>query len=168
MNQAHRQIVIGVMGASSCNDEVYNEAYEVGRLIARQGAILLGGGRTGVMEAAAKGAKQEGGLTVGILPGSNEMESPPNPFIDIAIFTGLSDARDAINVRSSDAVIALWGGFGTLAEIALALKIGKPVIVLHSWRFEIDPPLPPAGVSVASTAQEAVQLALQQAKSHQR
>ncbi|MBI3949021.1 MAG: TIGR00725 family protein [Acidobacteria bacterium] len=165
MNRGHRQLVIGVMGASNCNEEIRNEAYEVGRLIARQGAILLCGGRGGVMEAAAQGAKDEGGLTVGILPGGSERESPPNPFIDIAIFTSMSDARDAINVRSSDAVIALWGGFGTLAEIALALKIGKPVILLHSWKFEIEPPLSLAGVSIAHIPQEAVHRALALARS---
>jgi len=155
-----RQPIIGVMGASSCDASVYHEAYQVGQWIARRGAILLCGGLTGVMEAAAKGAKNEGGLTIGILPGSNERESPPNPYIDIAIFTGMSDARNAINVRSSDVVIALWGSFGTLSEIALALKIGKPVVLLHSWKFEVEPPPPPANLEVASTPQDAVTLAL--------
>jgi hypothetical protein len=148
------------MGASSCDASVYDEAYQVGQWIARRGAILLCGGRTGVMEAAAKGAKDEGGLTIGVLPGSNEIESPPNPYIDIAIFTGLSDARNAINVRSSDVLIALWGGYGTLSEIALALKIGKPVVLLHSWRFEIDSFPPPANFYVASTPHGAVTTAL--------
>lgn len=168
MNPSGRRPMIGVMGASSCSPEVYAEAYEVGRLIAQQGAILLCGGRTGVMEAAAKGAKEEGGLTVGILPGSNEIESPPNSFIDVAIFTGMSDARNAINVRSSDALIALWGGFGTLSEIALALKIGKPVILLHTWRFEIEPAVLSAGVVVVQTPQEAVAEALRRARSKRR
>jgi hypothetical protein len=160
MNMTKRQPIIGVMGASSCDARVVEEAYQVGQWIARGGAILLCGGLTGVMEAAAKGAKAEGGLTVGILPGSNERESPPNPYIDIAIFTGMSDARNVINVRSSDVIIALWGGFGTLSEIALALKVGKPVVLLHSWRFEIEPPPPQAQVKVASTPQDAVTLAL--------
>lgn len=167
MKTGHRRIVIGVMGGSSCSPEVYQEAYEVGRLIARQGAILLCGGRTGVMEAAAKGAKEEGGFTVGIMPGSDECESPPNPFIDLAIFTGMADARNAINVRSSDAVIALWGGYGTLAEIALALKIGKPVILLHSWRFEIEPAIFAPGAIVVQTAHDAVAEALRRAGSKQ-
>ncbi len=164
MSQRQRQLVIGVMGASHCDEKTYGEAYQVGRLVARHNAVLLCGGRTGVMEAAAKGAQGAGGLTVGILPGSNEQESPPNPFIDLAIFTGMSDARNAINVRSADVVIALWGGFGTLAEIALALKIDKPVVLLHSWRFEVDPPVPMAGVIVAGTPEEAVQRALVELK----
>jgi hypothetical protein len=167
VDQRQRQTIIGVMGASGGDAEACDEAYEVGRLIARRGAILLCGGRTGVMEAAAKGAKEEGGLTIGIMPGSNERESPPNPFIDIAIFTGMSDARNAINVRSSDAVIAVSGGFGTLSEIALALKLGKPVVLLRSWKFEIDSPLQLTHLSVARTPEEAVQRALELAESGQ-
>jgi len=86
-----------------------------------------------VMEAAARGAKEAGGLTLGILPGSNAAESPPNPHIDLAVFTGLSDARNAINVKAAEAVIAIGGGPGTLSEIALALKNGKPVLALRTW-----------------------------------
>jgi hypothetical protein len=156
-----RRTIIGVMGAASGDAGLYEVAYQVGQWIARRGAVLLCGGRGGVMEAAAQGAKAEGGLTIGIMPGSDERESPPNPFIDIPIFTGMSDARNAINVRSSDAVIALWGGYGTLSEIALALKIGKPVVLLNSWKFEIDPPLSPAPVHIASNPQDAVNLALE-------
>ncbi|MCS6803676.1 MAG: TIGR00725 family protein [Acidobacteriota bacterium] len=163
--QRHRQLVIGVMGAAQCDEKTYREAVEVGQLIARSGAVLLCGGGTGVMEAAAQGAKSEGGLTIGIMPGSNERESPPNPFIDVAIFTGMSDARNAINASSSDVIIAVGGGFGTLSEIALALKIGKPVVLLHSWRFEIEPPVSMANVHRAETPAEAVTLALQLAKS---
>lgn len=159
MTERRRPKVIGVMGASSCDAQVFHTAYQIGRLIARRGAILLCGGLGGVMEAAAKGAKHEGGLTIGILPGSNERESPPNSFIDVAIFTGMSDARNAINVRSSDVVIALWGGYGTLSEIALALKIGKPVVLLHSWTFEISPRPPSARIIIAQTPEEAVEQA---------
>jgi hypothetical protein len=163
--QGHRQYVIGVMGAAQCDEKTYRDALEIGQLIARNGAVLLCGGRTGVMEAAAKGAKSEGGLTIGIMPGSSERESPPNPFIDVAIFTGMSDARNAVNVRSSDAVIAVGGGFGTLSEIALALKIGKPVVLLHSWTFNIEPPVSMTGVHVVQTPAEAVELALKLATS---
>lgn len=163
--QRHRQLIIGVMGAAQCDETTYHEALEVGALIARNGAVLLCGGRTGVMEAAAKGAKSEGGLTIGIMPGGDEQESPPNPFIDLAIFTGMSEARNAINARSSDVIIAIGGGFGTLSEIALALKIGKPVVLLHSWRFSIEPPVSMANVHLAESPAEAVALALELAKS---
>jgi len=80
------------------------------------------------MEAAARGAKEAGGLTLGILPGSDASGSPPNRHIDIAVFTGLSDARNAVNVKSAEVVIAIGGGHGTLSEIGLALRDGKPVI----------------------------------------
>jgi len=151
-----RKIIIGVMGAAQCDAKVYQEAYQVGRLVAEGGAILLCGGRGGVMEASAKGAKEAGGLTIGILPGSNERDSPPNPYIDIAIFTGLSDARNAINVRSSEVIIAISGGYGTLSEIALALKIGKPVVLLHSWNFESETIKSEPLVRIAQTPEEAV------------
>lgn len=125
--------IIGVMGGSSCTPEEYELARAVGRLVAGRGFVLLCGGGSGVMEAAAAGAKEAGGLTVGILPGSDASESPANAHIDIALFTGLSDARNAVNVKSSEAVIAIGGGHGTLSEIALALRNGRPVIALRTW-----------------------------------
>jgi hypothetical protein len=97
-------------------------------------------------------------LTIGILPGVNARESPPNPSIDIALFTGLGEARNWLNVCASDAVIAIGGGFGTLSEIALALKAQKPVVLVGSWRFEIEGVVP--NVPRASSAAEAVGLAL--------
>jgi len=127
--------IIGVMGGSSCTPQEYNMALEVGKIIAVRGLVLLCGGGTGVMEAAARGAKEGGGLTIGILPGSNAEETPPNPHIALPIFTGMSDGRNAINVKSSDLVIAIGGGFGTLSEIAMALRCGKPVIGLRTWTF---------------------------------
>lgn len=128
--------IIGVIGGSVCSKEEYEIAYEVGKLIASEGHILLCGGGLGVMEAASKGAFESGGLTVGIMPGSNREESPPNPYIKIPIFTGMSDGRNSINVKSSDVVIAIGGGPGTLSEIALALKNAKPVILLNSLKVE--------------------------------
>lgn len=128
--------IIGVMGGSSCSKEEYEVAYQVGRLIAKNGFILLCGGGRGVMEGAAKGAFEEGGLTIGIMPGSNKEESPPNPYIKIPIYTGMSDGRNSINVKSSDVIIAIGGSSGTLSEIALALKNDKPVILLKT--FDID------------------------------
>ena len=109
------------------------------------------------MEAAAEGAKAGGGLTIGVLPGTSQRESPPNPHIDIALFTGLGEGRNWVNICASDALIAIGGGFGTLSEIALGLKAQKPVILVGSWRFEIEGVVP--NVSRASSAVEAVGLA---------
>ena len=146
--------VIGVMGASACDEETAGLAEEVGRLVAGRGAVLLCGGGGGVMEAAARGAREAGGLVVGVMPGRDASASPPNPHVDVAIFTGMGDGRNWVNVCSSDAVVAIAGGYGTLSEIALALKLGKPVVLLRTWRFECDPPLPAA--PRAETAGEAV------------
>jgi hypothetical protein len=111
------------------------------------------------MEAAARGAKEAGGLTIGILPGMNAGETPPNPYIDVAIFTGLRDGRNWVNVCASDAIIAVSGGYGTLSEIALALKVGKPVVLVHSWEL---PPREAAPLYVAQTPEEAVEIAFRE------
>ncbi|HDI74635.1 MAG: TIGR00725 family protein [Thermoprotei archaeon] len=124
-------VYITVIGSSSIRDrEVWDMAYRVGYLIAKKGGILVCGGRGGVMEAAAKGAKDAGGTTVGILPGFSRNEA--NPYIDIAIPTGMSHARNAINVLAGDSVIVIHGGPGTLSEVGLALAYGKPVIALKN------------------------------------
>jgi uncharacterized protein (TIGR00725 family) len=128
-----RKIRIGVMGAGECPPEVFVLAEQVGKLLAQRGAVLICGGREGVMEAAAKGAKAANGVTVGILPESDE--SGANPYIDIPIITGMGNGRNVINILSSQVVIAISGGYGTLSEIALALKTRKPVIALRSWDF---------------------------------
>jgi len=124
-------IQIGVIGAGQCSPEAERLAEELGREIARNKAILVCGGLGGVMEASARGAKQEGGITIGILPGFSFEDA--NPFIDIPIVTGLSHARNVLVVRSSHALIAVEGGYGTLSEIAIALKLRKPVIGLCTW-----------------------------------
>jgi uncharacterized protein (TIGR00725 family) len=158
MQRTYR-IVIGVMGASRCDEATSEMARRVGVLIAQRGAVLLCGGRGGVMEAAARGAKEAGGLTIGILPGMNAGETPPNPYIDVAIFTGLRDGRNWVNVCASDAIIAISGGYGTLSEIALALKVGKPVVLVHSWEL---PPREAAPLYVAQTPEEAVEIAFRE------
>ena len=104
-----------------------------GRQLARQGAIVICGGEGGVMEAACKGAKAEGGLTVGILPGDNR--NTANPYVIIPILTGIGAARNVIVVKSAQAVIAIGGGYGTLSEISFALKNQIPVIGLNTWAF---------------------------------
>ncbi len=143
-------IQIGVIGAGQHNEDTDRTAFEVGVEVARSGAVLICGGLGGVMESAARGAREEKGMTVGILPGPNKAEA--NPFIQIPIPTDLGHARNAVVVRASDAVIAIGGGYGTLSEIALALKMGKPVVGLNTW----DIP----GVHPVTNAQEAVRVAL--------
>ena len=149
---------VGVMGPSSCTPRAWNLAREVGRGIARTGAILICGGGSGVMEAAASGAKEGGGITVGILPGARASEA--NLSIDIPIVTDLGNARNAINVLTSEAIIAIHGAYGTLSEIALALKCGTPVVGLETWVFSPPEGEPPAGIVVAGTPEEAVETAL--------
>ena len=126
-------LFVAVIGSASCSPEIAAVAEQVGRQIARQRAVLVCGGRGGVMEAACRGAKAEGGTTVGILPGTDRREA--NAYVDIPIVTGLGEARNAIVVRTADAVIAVSGGYGTLSEIGLALKMGRPVVGPGTWEL---------------------------------
>jgi uncharacterized protein (TIGR00725 family) len=148
---------IGVMGSAACSSEVYELAREVGFLIGQKGAILISGGRSGVMEASAKGAKEAGGITIGILPGNDSAEA--NPYIDIPIVTDLGNARNIVNVLTSQAIIAIHGSNGTLSEIALAMKCNIPVVGLKTWTV-----VPPGGatpaITLARDAEEAVATAL--------
>jgi uncharacterized protein (TIGR00725 family) len=155
-------MIIAVVGGATCSPEEAEQAEFVGRLLAEAKAILVCGGRGGVMAAACRGAKSAGGTTVGILPGVSPAEA--NPHVDIPIATGLGEARNAIIVRCASAVIAVGGGYGTLSEIALALKMGRPVIGLRTWSL---PPREAASVGVvaASSAGEAVTMALQSGRS---
>jgi uncharacterized protein (TIGR00725 family) len=141
---------IGVIGDAVCSEKVMELAEEVGREIAKRKGVLICGGLTGVMEGAARGAKKEGGLTIGIIP--SESADDANPFIDIPIVTGLRDARNVIVVRSSEAIIAIHGKYGTLSEIAFALKFKVPVIGLHTWEVSHD-------IVIASNAVDAVEKA---------
>ncbi len=127
---------IAVIGAASCGRRLADLAFGVGQEIARQGAVLLCGGRGGVMEEAAAGAAAEGGLVIGILPGADASESPPNPHVGVAVYTGLGQARNQVLVLSGQAVIGVGGGWGTMTEIGLALKHGRPVVLLESWKLE--------------------------------
>jgi uncharacterized protein (TIGR00725 family) len=121
--------VIGVMGGGVADETTLAKAVELGRLIAEKDWVLLNGGRNaGVMAASAQGASEAGGLVIGILPGESRAGAAPH--VDIAIPTGLNDARNAVNALASHVVVALRGGAGTLSEVALALKNGRPVIAL--------------------------------------
>jgi uncharacterized protein (TIGR00725 family) len=129
-------MLIGVIGGAQCSAEEAELAEAVGRELAGRGATLVCGGLGGVMEAACRGAKSAGGTTVGVLPG--EDRNTANPYVDIPIVTGMGSARNVIVVRSSHAVIAVDGSYGTLSEIAFALNGRIPVIGLNTWSFSQD------------------------------
>ena len=126
------QVFIGVIGAGKCSKKIYDLAFEVGAGIAKKGAVLVCGGLGGVMEGAAKGAKENGGLTLGLLPGDEKIDA--NPYIDIPIPTGIGEARNLLVIRTSDAVVALPGRYGTLSELAFCLKMDKPVVGISTWQ----------------------------------
>ncbi|MBI2176968.1 MAG: TIGR00725 family protein [Candidatus Tectomicrobia bacterium] len=143
--------LIAVIGDSAPSAETAALAEEVGRLLAREGAVLVCGGLGGVMEAAARGAKSAGGLTIGILPGYDPASA--NPHIDLPVCTGMGHARNAVIAATAGALIALEGSYGTLSEIALGLKLGRRVVGLG--RRESPP-----GVLPARNPEEAVRRAL--------
>ncbi|MCS7243004.1 MAG: TIGR00725 family protein [Candidatus Caldatribacterium sp.] len=122
---------IGVLGQHAPEEPILSFAYEIGRAIAKRGGILLCGGLGGVMEAACRGAKEAGGVTIGILPGYSPNDA--NPFVDFAIATGLGEARNFVLVTASSALIACGGQAGTLSEIALALRLGKVLAGVYTW-----------------------------------
>jgi len=125
-----KTVIIGVIGASDASSHGLECAYRVGRLIAANGAILACGGLGGVMEAASRGCAEAGGEVLGILPGSST--DTANPYVSIPIVTDMGHARNVIIAQTSNALIAIEGGYGTLSEIAIALKLGKAVVQLHS------------------------------------
>jgi uncharacterized protein (TIGR00725 family) len=153
---------LAVIGSATCSKAVAALAEAVGREIAQAGAVLICGGRGGVMEAACRGAKAQGGTTVGILPGLDRREA--NPYVDFPIVTGLGEARNAVVVRTADAVVAVSGGFGTLSEIGLALKMGRPVVGLGTWDLYKAGRRTDA-VFLAETPAQAVRQALDMAQS---
>jgi len=151
MKDIRKRIRIAVIGGSRPGRQALDTALEVGRLVARSGAVVVCGGLGGVMEAASRGAREEGGLVVGILPGNSPADA--NPWVDLPIATGLGYTRNALVVMNADAIIAVDGEYGTLSEIAHGLIQGKKVVGLRTWDVR--------GVTVAETAEEAVRLALE-------
>lgn len=148
--------IIAVIGGGTCTSGETALAEQTGRLLAEQGAIVLCGGLGGVMEAAAKGATAHGGTTVGILPGADPAAA--NAYIDIPLATGLGEMRNFLIVRAAHALIAIGGGVGTLSELALAQRIGRPVVGLHdSFRNAVEIPR-------VETAEAAVRWALERAR----
>ncbi|MFQ5838188.1 MAG: TIGR00725 family protein [Thermoplasmata archaeon] len=149
--------LIGVIGGQKPEDEYLALAEEVGYLIAKRGAALICGGLTGVMEAACRGAKRGGGLTIGVIPTVRKADA--NPFVDVVIATGMGTARNVIIVRTADALIAIDGSFGTLSEISHAFEQGRTVVSLGSWEMgKIG--VPPEMYEVARNPEEAVEMAM--------
>jgi len=151
------QTTIGVIGAGKCSPEEAAQAEEVGRLLGLAGVTLVCGGLGGVMEAACRGARKAGGSTVGILPGLDRSDA--NAFIDLALPTGLGETRNVLVVRAAQALIAIGGEYGTLSEIAFALRTRTPVVGLGTWQLARDGRLE-THFHMATDADEAVRLAL--------
>ena len=150
--------MVAVIGASSASPEEELLAEEVGRLLASQNVALICGGGPGVMAAACRGARDAGGVTIGLLPGTDPSEA--NPYVSLPISTGLGEMRNALIVRSAEAVIAIGGGAGTLSEIGFAAKIKRRIIGLNTFSITLnDQPVPL--LTEAKTPAEAVKLALQ-------
>jgi uncharacterized protein (TIGR00725 family) len=154
-------LIVAVIGGSTATAEQAAAAETVGRKLAQAGAILICGGRGGVMAAACRGAKSAGGLTIGILPGTDAARA--NPHVEIPIVTGIGEARNTIIIRTAHAAVAIGGSYGTLSEIAFCLGFGLPVVGLGTWRVDREghPPVP---IHRATTAEEAAELALKLAR----
>jgi len=147
---------VAVVGAGEPDERMAALAEDVGRALGERGAVLVCGGLGGVMEAACKGAKSAGGTTVGLLPGADRRHA--NDYLDLAIPTGMGEMRNALIVRAADVVIAVAGEFGTLSEIAFALRIATPVVGLETWELHKKGE-PVHAFATAETPDAAVELA---------
>ncbi len=154
---------IGVVGPNDATPEEAACAEEVGKALAEAGAIVVCGGLGGGMGAACRGARAAGGVTVGLLPGDDRRAA--NPWVSLALPTGLGEGRNVLLIRAAQAVVAIGGGWGTLSEIALALRAGRSVIGLDTWAPTHDG-APGPGVVAARSPRAAVELALGSLKSH--
>src|SRR3989440_2846802 len=151
-------VYVAVVGAGRASSDEERVAEEVGRGLAQAGAVVVCGGLGGVMEAACRGAKHGGGTTVGILP--TDDRAAANPWVDVAVATGMGEARNALVVRTADVLIAVDGEFGTLSEIALALRTATPVVGVDTWELA-RPGLASDPIVRASTPSEAVERAME-------
>src|SRR4051812_20978815 len=124
---------VAVVGPGEADAAAERDAEVAGRVLAQHGAVVVCGGLGGVMAAACRGASDAGGLTVGLLPGADRAAA--NPWVAVAIATGMGELRNGLVVRAADGVVAVGGGFGTLSEIALALKLGRPVVGVGTWNI---------------------------------
>ena len=150
-----RPLYVAVLGSGEAAGELYEKAREVGRLVAERGGVVVCGGLSGVMEAAARGATEAGGVAIGILP--DEDRGRANSYLSYSIPTGTGQARNLAVVCSGDVIVAVGGEYGTLSEIGLALKVGRPVVELESWDLG-------GHVTVASSPEEVVEAAFAAAK----
>ncbi|UCD64404.1 MAG: TIGR00725 family protein [Candidatus Zixiibacteriota bacterium] len=148
----NRKPVIGVVGAGKCSGKLKEMAAEVGRYVAENGGVIVCGGLGGIMEGAARGAREAGGVTIGIIPSDNPGDA--NEYIDHVIPTGLGEARNILVVRTADVVVAFPGKYGTLSEMAFTLQAGKPLISVNAWKLG-------DGITQAETPQEAAKLAME-------
>ncbi len=151
MSEIRDKVRVAIIGGSRPDRAALDQAYHVGRLLAEKGALLVCGGLGGIMDSASRGAKEAGGITLGILPGNDTADA--NPHIDVPIATGIGYTRNSLVVMNADAVIAIDGEYGTLSEIAFSIIYGKKVIGLGTWDIK--------GVVDVPTPEEAVRLALE-------
>jgi uncharacterized protein (TIGR00725 family) len=156
-------MIISVIGGEDAPPEAIRLAEEVGRELGKRGVTLCCGGGGGTMEAACRGARAAGGHTIGILPGHNASQSPPNPHVEFPVFTGLGYARNSAVVLSGAAVIAIDGSYGTLSEIAFAIIHDRPLVGLDTWEFDYHGH-DGERIVRAATAQEAVGKAIEMAE----
>ena len=146
-----RKPVIAVIGAGKCSKKLQDMAADVGRYIAENGGVIVCGGLGGIMEGAARGAKEAGGATIGIIPTDNKADA--NEFIDYVIVTGLGQARNILVVNTADAIVALPGKYGTLTEMAFALNAGKPIVSVSAWNLgdeirQVEDPIEAARIAL--------------------
>ncbi|HZT97806.1 MAG TPA: TIGR00725 family protein [Chloroflexota bacterium] len=145
--------MVAVVGGDPCTEEEADFAEALARLLPERGLGVVTGGLGGVMEAACRGAREAGGLTVGILPGANP--GAANPFVEVAVPTGMGELRNGLVVRAAEVVVAVGGEYGTLSEIALALKAGKPVIGWRTWNLDRRPQGAQSIIAVTSAEEAA-------------
>jgi uncharacterized protein (TIGR00725 family) len=156
-------MIISVIGGENAPADALDFAEEAGRELGKRGGTVCCGGSGGIMEAACRGARSAGGHTIGILPGHDASESPPNPWVEFPVFTGIGYARNSAVVLSGDAVIAIDGAYGTLSEIAFALIHGVPLVGLDTWDFAYHGH-DDEKIARAASPQEAVEMAMEMAK----
>jgi uncharacterized protein (TIGR00725 family) len=161
MPMQHSWPYVAVVGPSDPEPDCYELAIEVGRLIAERGGTVVCGGLGGVMEAAALGASGAGGRVLGLLPGRDRADA--NPYLTVAVATGLGELRNGVVIRTSDAVVAVGGSWGTLSEVALARRLDLPVFSLRGWAVVDHLGVVVDGPVTVSTAAEAVDAAMQAA-----
>lgn len=152
-----RPLVVAVVGPGDADEVTLDRAAAAGAAVGEAGADLVCGGLGGVMAAACRGAKSVGGRTIGILPGADRAEA--NPDVDVVVPTGLGEARNAVVVRAADVVVAVAGGWGTLSEIALAVRMGRPVVGVGTWQLR-PPDGSPDPLLRSDESHEAVTMAL--------